>query len=207
MTTSDQARQLTAKGAATRERILAAATELFAARGVAGTSTDDVRRAAGVSGSQLYHYFDNRNALIRAVIVRQADAATATGISPQLGRLDSMEALRAWADAALERQRSTLGKPDCELSTLAGELNAIDDDGRDEIAAGFLRWKTTLLDGLTGMQAHGELRPDADPDQLAFALLGALQGGQLLARTLRDDRCLAAPLTAALAYVRSFTTT
>ena len=35
--------------------------------GVAGTSMDDVRRAAGVSGSQLSHYFGDKRDLIREV--------------------------------------------------------------------------------------------------------------------------------------------
>lgn len=199
-------KQLTRKGTATRERIVVAAAELFAQHGVAGTSTDDIRRAAGVSGSQLYHYFDDRQALIRAVIVRQADLATKAGVNPRLGRLDSLEALRAWADAALERQRLTLNEPDCELSTLAGELQAIG-EARHEVAVGFLRWKATLLEGLSGMRQRGDLRVDADLDELAFALLGALQGGQLLARTLQDTSGLAAPLNAALAYITSFSTT
>ena len=47
--------RLTAKGRATRERILTVAAELVLRQGVAGTHLDDVRRAAGVSGSQLTH--------------------------------------------------------------------------------------------------------------------------------------------------------
>jgi len=90
---------LTRKGQATRERILEAATELIGLHGVAGTSTEDVRKAAGVSGSQLYHYFDSKQALIRAVITRQADAPLVPG-QPIMGVLDSFDALRAWADAA-----------------------------------------------------------------------------------------------------------
>jgi TetR/AcrR family transcriptional repressor of nem operon len=37
-------------------------------------STEDVRKAAGISGWQVYHYFDSKQALIRAVITRQAEA-------------------------------------------------------------------------------------------------------------------------------------
>ena len=54
----------TAKGRATRARILAAASELISDRGVAETSLDDVIERAGVSKSQLYHYFEDRAALL-----------------------------------------------------------------------------------------------------------------------------------------------
>src|SRR6188474_2374007 len=99
MTTPDTVpRRLTRKGEATRERILRAATELIARHGVSGTGMEDVRTAAGVSGSQIYHYFENKQAMIRAVIARQADAVPVPG-QPVMGSLDSFEALRAWADA------------------------------------------------------------------------------------------------------------
>ncbi|HET6480514.1 MAG TPA: hypothetical protein VFG35_10815 [Actinoplanes sp.] len=54
------------------------------------------------------------------------------------------------------------------------------------------------------MRRRGELRPDADLDELALALLTALQGGTILSQTLRDTRPLRASMNAALAYIRSF---
>lgn len=195
-------RRLTRKGQATRDRIVAAATELIARQGVAGTSTEQVRDAAGVSGSQLYHYFDNKQALIRAVITRQADALG--GGQPDLGALDSFDALQAWADAAIERQADNDGRGDCTLGTLAAELRASDEDSRAELSSGFLRWTALLRDGLGRMQERDELRADADLDQLAHVLLSALQGGALLSQNLASADPLRASMAAALAYVRSF---
>ena len=50
--TSDRPR-LTAKGARTRARIVQEAAALVHERGVAGTTLDDVKAAAEVSGSQM----------------------------------------------------------------------------------------------------------------------------------------------------------
>src|ERR687896_1092578 len=61
-------RPITARGRATRERIVTAASELIRERGVAETSLDDVIARAGASKSQLYHYFEDRAALLRAVV-------------------------------------------------------------------------------------------------------------------------------------------
>ena len=69
--------RLTAKGERTRARIVEAAAGLIFERGVAGTSLDDIRSAAGVSGSQLSHYFAGKDELVQAVIGYQA--ATITG--------------------------------------------------------------------------------------------------------------------------------
>jgi len=197
-------RRFTRKGLATRERIVAAATDLIAHQGVAGTSTEQVRDAAGVSGSQLYHYFESKQDLIRAVITRQADAVGRSGGLPQIGALDSFEALQAWADAAIQSQGANGGRGECNLGTLAAQLSVSDEDARAELSTGFLRWKEVLRDGLHRMQQRGELRADADLDQLAYALLAALQGGSLMSQTLRSTDPFQASMAAALAYVRSF---
>src|SRR5918996_676542 len=87
---------VTEKGRATRERILQAAAELVAERGVAGMSLDDVRARTGTSRSQLYHYFDDRDDLVRAVI----DVTTDAVIDVQgdlLGRLDSWAGIERWS--------------------------------------------------------------------------------------------------------------
>jgi TetR/AcrR family transcriptional regulator, transcriptional repressor for nem operon len=195
-------RALTAKGRATRDRIVEAATDLIAAHGVAGVSTEQVRRAAGVGGSQLYHYFDSKQALVQAVITRQADLVGAD--APELGALDSFEALEAWADAGVQRTAENRGQGDCTLGTLAGELAATDEASRAALSSGFLRWQGVLRDGLGRMQERGELRPDADLDDLALALLTALQGGTVMAQTLGSERPMRSAMNAALSYVRSF---
>ena len=53
---------------------MAAAAALIYEHGVAGTSTEDVQAAAGVSASQVYHYFGDKRSLIRAVIGYQTNA-------------------------------------------------------------------------------------------------------------------------------------
>jgi TetR/AcrR family transcriptional regulator, transcriptional repressor for nem operon len=193
--------KLTPKGQATRDRILTAAIDLIAERGVAGTSTEDVRKAAKVSGSQIYHYFDSKQALIRAVITRQAEAEPVPG-RPMMGALDSFDALHAWADAAVDNLGSHAGA--CTLGSLAAELGATDEASRGDLNDGFLRWQSVLHDGLSAMRDRGVLRPDADLDSLALALLTALQGGNVLGQTMRSSRPLRAALDAALCYVESF---
>src|SRR6478752_7503314 len=70
--TSDRPK-LTAKGARTRARIVQAAAALIHERGVAGATLEDVKVAAEVSGSQMYHYFPDKNELVQAVIDYQAE--------------------------------------------------------------------------------------------------------------------------------------
>ncbi|AGL19046.1 TetR/AcrR family transcriptional regulator [Actinoplanes sp. N902-109] len=166
---------------------------------------EDVREAARVSGSQIYHYFDSKQALIRAVITRQADAEPVPG-KPMMGALDSFDALRAWADAAVERQEEVADGSECTLTSLAAELSGTDEDSRADLSHGFLRWQGLLHDSLRAMQQRGDLSAGADLDELALGLLAALQGGKVLSRTMGSTKPLRAALNAALSYVRTYVT-
>ncbi|GAT06455.1 HTH-type transcriptional regulator [Mycolicibacterium fortuitum subsp. acetamidolyticum] len=64
---------LSPRGLRSRAAIVDAAATMMRQSGVASTSLDDVLAAAGCGKSQLYHYFDDRADLIRAVIDRQVE--------------------------------------------------------------------------------------------------------------------------------------
>ncbi|GLW09124.1 transcriptional regulator [Microtetraspora sp. NBRC 13810] len=194
--------RLTRKGQATRNRIVAAAAELMFVRGVAGTSTDDVQLAAGVSPSQIYHYFGDKKDLVRAVIAHQTDAVLA-GQQPLLSRLDTMEALRAWRELIVDMQRQRACEGGCPIGSLGSELAETCPEMRPDVAAGFARWEAAIRDGLRTMRARGDLRQEADPDLLALALLSAVQGGLLLTQIRRDTAALEAALDAMLDRIAS----
>jgi AcrR family transcriptional regulator len=195
--------RLTPKGRATRERILAAASALMFERGVAGTSTEDVRIAAGVSSSQLYHYFANKQQLVQAVVGYQTQAVLHAQ-QPLLSRLDSFTALEAWRDLIVDLQRARHCVGGCPIGSLASEVADSDPEARKELVTGFARWEGAIRDGLTAMRDRGELRPDADPVRLALAMLAALQGGLLLTQTRRDTAALEAGLDTTLDCIRAY---
>ncbi|HEX4107515.1 MAG TPA: TetR/AcrR family transcriptional regulator [Solirubrobacteraceae bacterium] len=199
---SSESMPLTRKGRATRERILEAASALMFERGVAGTSVDDVKREAGVSSSQLYHYFADKQALVRAVVAYQTDLVLAAN-EPLLARLDSLEALRAWRDFVVEVQTAADFFGGCPMGSLASELADSDPQAREQLALGFARWETMIRDGLRAMRDRGELRAEADPDRLALALLTALQGGLLLSQTRREVTPLQVSLDTMLEHITS----
>jgi TetR/AcrR family transcriptional repressor of nem operon len=199
----DQAEpKLTRKGAATRERILESAAELIYRHGVQGTSNDALRRAAGVSGSQLSHYFPDKESLVRAALAWRADSMMGLREDPPRGPLDSMAALRVWADGYVGRPELVAGG--CSFGSLAAEVLKSDLDVADAIAEGFARWRAQFREGFTAMRDRGQLRPDADVDQLATSLMAAFQGGLLLTQAARDVQPLRQALDAALTYVASF---
>jgi AcrR family transcriptional regulator len=201
--TSGTRPKLTRKGRAKREQIVAAAARLINERGVAATSTEDVREAAGVSSSQLYHYFSDKMSLVRAVIAHLTDLVLENQ-QPLLGQLDSIEALREWRDLLLNIQRSVHCVGGCPIGTLAGELAENSVEARGDIALGFERWEEAIRSGLRAMHERGELR--GDPDELALALLAALQGGLLLTQLRRDPEPLRAALDTVIDRIETLET-
>jgi TetR/AcrR family transcriptional regulator, transcriptional repressor for nem operon len=177
--------RLTRKGERTRARIVAAAAGLIHQRGVAGTTLDDVKAAAGVSGSQMYHYFPDKEQLVQAVITHQADVIAAGQRQADLG---SAEGLTAWRDTVTAQVRSGEGQGGCPLGSLAGQLAETDPRARALLAKGFAQWQAAIADGLRRLHDAGQLPDGTDPDALAVTLLATIQGGLLLAQVQRDTQ-------------------
>ena len=189
----------TAKGRATRERIVSAASRLIRARGIAETSLDDVIEQAGVSKSQLYHYFEDRSDLLRAVVGLNTES-----ILSDIGPLDSWKAIRSWLDSLVDLQVERRFRGGCPIGSLVGQLAESDDRARVALADSFARWEDKLRDGLRSMQEQRKLKRTADPDGLATATLAAIQGGLLLTQIRRDPDPLAVSLEAAYTNLRSY---
>jgi AcrR family transcriptional regulator len=96
------------RSATTREALVAAARELFAAQGFAAVPADAIVTAAGVSRGALYHQFADKTALFEAVLEvveadvagRLAESVAAAGITEPVEAL--RYAVRTWLDICVE---------------------------------------------------------------------------------------------------------
>jgi TetR/AcrR family transcriptional regulator, transcriptional repressor for nem operon len=202
-TTNASERKLTRKGRAQRDRITRIAAELIYQHGVQGTNQTMVREAAGISGSQLTNYFADKESLVRAVIAWQADTMIGLHRDPPLTRIESLPEMREWALSYTNRPDVCRGG--CSFGSLSSEIMKSDLKVHDEIAAGFDRWKALFLDGLEAMRTRGDLREDADPEQLAIGLMAAFQGGMLLSQAADSVAPLKAALDSALDHIEYYT--
>ncbi|MGW3103035.1 TetR/AcrR family transcriptional regulator [Streptomyces sp. NPDC001100] len=193
-------KKLTRKGQETRRRIVAAAAQLMYERGVTEATLEDVRAAAGVSGSQIYHYFADKQELLLAVIEFQTEAVLDMQ-EPLFAGLDTMSGLRQWRDALVEYQLRMQCRGGCPIGSLGSEIAETDPEARLAVASGFLRWESAIRGGLRAMHDRGEL--DTDPDDLALATLAALQGGLLLTQLQRQVRPLEVALNAMLDHIEA----
>jgi TetR/AcrR family transcriptional regulator, transcriptional repressor for nem operon len=196
---------LTARGAATRDRIAAAAADLMYVKGVHATTLDDVRAATGTSKSQLYRHFPDKDALVHAVIELRGRQIIERE-TQRLGRLSSYRGLARWRTALVQANALQHGAYGCALGSMASELADEDEHARSALAELFATWEGLIEAGLRRMKDAGALKPEAEPGDLAIGLMAALQGGYLLANTAHDVRPMEIALDQALEHLRSYLT-
>ncbi|MDT7802031.1 MAG: hypothetical protein QOI78_5464 [Actinomycetota bacterium] len=170
-----QAKQLTAKGAATRQRIIEGAAAEIRERGVAVTTLDDVRARTGTSKSQLFHYFpEGKDELLLAVARFEADQVLAVQ-QPQLGRLTSWAGWRRWRDTVVSHYRGR--GQHCPLNVLISQLGRATPGAQAVVSEMLRRWQDEIAAGIGHLRDAGEVAPGVDPERTAAALLAGIQGG------------------------------
>jgi len=166
----------------TRESILTAAAELMRQKGYGGVAMKDVVAASGAPIGSLYHHFPGG----KAQIAREAliNAGTAYGlliptlVDPHDDLGEAIESV--FAQAAADMVETGFANM-CPVASVAAEVADTIEELRHTAADIFTGW----LDGGTAYFVSRGLPDDAARD-LTVALVGALEGAFVLARTLRD---------------------
>jgi AcrR family transcriptional regulator len=186
---------LTPKGRATRMRIVEATADRILARGIGGTSLDDVRADSATSKSQLFHYFPEGKAeLVRAVVSFQGERVLDVQRAILQG-VDGWADWERWRDALLAHYGSQHGWG-CPIGSLASEAAGTDPELAEQINTYMLDWRRRLQYGLERMGV-------AHPDRLAASMLASVQGGLMLTQVEQALWPLEAALDGALGQLRA----
>ncbi|GII42253.1 TetR/AcrR family transcriptional regulator [Planotetraspora phitsanulokensis] len=192
-------RALTAKGAATRQRIVAGTADLVRARGADQVGLDDIRAATATSKSQLFHYFpDGRAELLRAVAAHEAGEVLSDQ-QPFLDGLGPAGSWQAWRDAVVAKYQEQ--GVHCPLSALTTQLGPADPGIRVIVADLLDTWHTRIADGVRRAQAAGLADPSLEADKVASSILASIQGGVVMMQATGNIEFLKVPLDAALAVI------
>ncbi|MBO1337457.1 TetR/AcrR family transcriptional regulator [Streptomyces sp. VRA16 Mangrove soil] len=194
---------LTAKGQATRARIVEGAAEVLREQGVAFTRLDDIRARTGTSKSQLFHYFpDGKDELLLAVARFEADRVLEDQ-QPHLGRLDSWESWQQWRDVVVERYE--LQGDHCPLGALFLQVGRSSPGARAIVTELMRQWQEQLARGVRTLQENGLASPRLDADRAAAGLLAGVQGGVTIMMSTGDSTHLRAALDTGIEHLRSYT--
>ena len=192
---------LTAKGAATRERIVAAAAAEIRERGIAAVKLDDIGRRSRTGKSQLFHYFpDGKEQLLLAVAEREAEQVLEDQ-EPHLGQLTDWDAWRDWRDALVEKYRRQ--GVNCPLGVLITEIGRHTPAAQAVTAQLLAQWQRRLELGIEEMKAAGEIRAAVDPARASAALIAAIQGGVAILMSSGTSTHLEYALDLCLDYLKT----
>jgi len=169
-----------------RRRLIESAGELLHRQGVAHTTLAQVAEAAHVPPGNVYYYFKTKDELVQAVVDYRA-----AQVHQVFSTFDAMEAtpsarlrsfLHNWSDIP-----DLIASQGCPIGGLCAELGKQD---------GGLETKgTELMQGILGwLTDQFRLAGRADARECAIALFSGVQGGALIANTLRDPDVFAAHL-------------
>jgi AcrR family transcriptional regulator len=163
----------TAKGEATRAHLLRTAAEIFAQRGYAATTQNDLIAASGLTKGAFYFYFRSKADLALAVLQEQK------------GRWLSEVGARVLAEPTAARQLRALVPTMLDLisrepaawsvTRLTRELSA-DPQLSARVATVPSEWIAFIAEVIRRGQADGDLRAGLPPEAVAAVLVGAFDG-------------------------------
>lgn len=163
-----------------RQRILAAAGELFYRHGIRAVGVESIAEAAGTNKMTLYRHFDSKDQLV-AEYLRQ-EAGKSDAYWTELARAhpgDPLAQIRAWL-AGMAAHVADCNERGCALANAAVELPEKDHPARVVIEDCKRRQRAELA-GLCGRAGLSE------PEMLADELLLLIEGARVTAQSMGAD--------------------
>jgi AcrR family transcriptional regulator len=190
---------LTAKGRATRHRIIEGAAAYLLSDEPGEVTLDDIRAVTKTSKGQLFHYFPGgKEELLLAVAKFEAGRVLADQ-EPHLGALDNWAAWDAWRQAVIERYRAQGAR--CPMSSLMSQVGSV--PGAAEVVTTLLEtWQGHIRRGIIAMKERGLIGASIDPERTSAAFITGIQGGVTVLRSTGSTAHLEATLNLLMEYLQ-----
>ncbi|UGQ48786.1 TetR/AcrR family transcriptional regulator [Massilia endophytica] len=164
----------------TRDRIVAAADELFYQRGFENTSFADIAKEVELSRGNFYYHFKTKDEILAAVIARRKAGTQAMLDAWTASAPTAIERLRRFAEMLIQNRKS-IQRYGCPVGTLCSELAKTGHPAQEDAGMIFGQFRSWLRAQFEGLGHRGEA------DALAMHLLSRSQGIATLAHTFHDE--------------------
>src|ERR1700761_5604203 len=166
----------------TRDRLIDPARHLFWERGYAGTSMADLLAHSNVNSGSFYHFFESKEALLRAVLEGYLQALRPVIVDPAFAHSpEPVERIFAILAGYRERILQTNCQYGCPLGRLALEIDPENRPAHTLIAENFTGWIGAVRECID--QLRPRLPRSTNPDALATFVLVVMEGGVMLSRS------------------------
>ena len=170
------------KALPTRDRLIESARYLFWERGFAGTSMADLLAHAGVNSGSFYHFFESKEALLRAVLDGYLHGLRPMVVDPAFAKTEEpVERIFAILEGYRGRILQTDCRYGCPLGRLALEIDPENRPAHKLIAENFQGWIGAVRECVTQME--NQLPRNTDPEALSTYVLAVMEGGVMLSRS------------------------
>ncbi|RDH78244.1 TetR/AcrR family transcriptional regulator [Mycolicibacterium moriokaense] len=196
-----QVHNLTAKGRATRQRIVEGAAAEIREAGISVATLDDILARTHTSKSQLFHYFPGGKEQLLLAVAEYEAQMVLDDQQPYLGELTSWAAWQRWRDAVVDRYRHQ--GQHCPLAVLMSEIGRTTPGAQAVTSALMDKWHREIAHGVRHMQSVHRADARLDADRVAAALLAGIQGGVGVLLATGDIGYLEAALDVGIGSLRS----
>ena len=193
----------------TREKILQAASRLFALKGYHDTKLEEVLGTAQVSKGAFFHQFRDREDLGFAVLDwhmdrrRQLLDAIEQEMSPDK-QTDPLQRVFRRLDAIAEMVRRREGrKGGCIIGNMSTALSDCHDGFRKRLAECFDEMAGEFLPYLEAKARQGRVKRRTNMSELARYIVTVIEGAIMQGRTLGDSELLARQLAYLKEYLKT----
>lgn len=174
------------KGEQTREHIIEQAAGLFNRKGFAGASLSDVMEATGLKKGGIYRHFGSKEELAAEAFSFAAGRMGARFAAALEGKRSAPERLRAIIDVYVGVPLDPPVPGGCPVLSAAVESDYGNTPLLERVQAAMDGLRDLVRRVVAGGVARGELRADAEPEQVATVLTATLEGAIMLTQ-LYDD--------------------
>lgn len=172
----------------TRDRLVEAGRHLFWEKGYAATGLAEILARANANSGSFYHFFESKDALLRAVLELYAASLEPVIVAPAWKKThDPIERVFALLRGYRQRLVDTQCSYGCPLGRLALEIDPENIPAHDLISLNFTEWKNAV-------EACLRTAGLPEPADVATLVLTVMEGGVMQARAYRSiepfDACL-----------------
>ena len=196
-----------AKGAQTREHILAAAEKMILQRGYSGTSIEEIIGEAGITKGGFFYHFDGKSDLARHLMLRylENDGRFFGDLSERARSLteDPLQQFLLFLKLMAEALADIPGThPGCLVASFTYEAHQFDEEIRRLNTQGVLSWRELFMDHLANIAEKYPMKIEQPIDELADLLTSVIEGGIIMSKVLEEGDALPNQILQYRSYIR-----
>ena len=174
-----------------KKQLLDASEKLMLKKGFSATTVDEICRKAKLTKGSFFHYFESKEGLGKAVLERFCCShrnKVGAACCHLLPDDDPLQRLYTHIEFAIDSSKAKSVPDGCLLGVFSQELSHTSPHMRSLCAQGFREWGKILRRDFVVVKKQCKSKKTFDVNRMVIFFLALLEGSQILAKVMRDNR-------------------